>query len=338
MPTKGLSGAPELLSRLKDELYRNRFDALLLFDIDHFHQVNQTHGREVGDRVLEVVAHFFEENKWRGYRIGGDEFGVIFSGGNDVRLDVLEPLPTLIREKAGVPTTISGGGLQHPGPEFGLDAATAEVLYSTTQHLLNRSKQLGRDRVLWLTEPLIEDVDLSDIALKFFRGLAQVNSALAKEMAVESRTDFLTSLHNRRGFEEVYERMARRSQRSGRPLALLYMDSDSLKTINDTKGHDAGDRFIVDLSRVLSDLLRGNDLVSRWGSDEFAAVVEDTTREKALSIAERLHQSISDRTEGTMSIAIFFGVPTSPEDALKKADEALYRVKARGKNGIEMVE
>ena len=98
------------------------------------------------------------------------------------------------------------------------------------------------------------------------------------------------------------------------------------------------DRFIVDLARVLSDLLRGNDLVSRWGADEFAAVIEDTTREKALSIAERLRQAIAERTEGTMSIAMFYGVPGSPEDALKKADEALYRIKARGKNGIEMVE
>ena len=338
MPSKQLPGAPELLSGLKDLLYRNRFDALLLFDIDHFQQVNQAHGRDVGDRVLDAVVDFLAENKWRGFRVGGDEFGVIFSGGNPVNTEALAQLPAYITDKADVPTTISGGGLLHPGTSFGLDAATAEVLFSATQHLLHRAKQLGRDQVLWLTEPLEDGVDLSDIALDFYKELAQVNAALAKEMAVESRTDFLTGLYNRRGFEDVYERMVMRSQRSNRPLALLYMDSDSLKSINDTKGHDAGDRFIVDLSRVLSDLLRGNDLVSRWGADEFAAVVENTTREKALSIAERLHQAIADRTEGTMSIAIFYGVPTSPEEALKKADEALYRVKGRGKNGIEMVE
>lgn len=338
MSPQELLGAPELLNGLKDVLYRNRFDALLLFDIDHFQQVNQTHGRDVGDQVLDAVVSFMAENKWRGFRVGGDEFGVIFSGGKEIGMDVLEALPTYISQKVGVPTTISGGGVQHPGKVFGLDADTAEVLFSATQHLLNRAKQLGRDQVLWLTEPLPTDVDLSDIALEFYKELAQVNAALAQEMAVESRTDFLTGLYNRRGFEDVYERMAKRSQRSDRPLALLYMDSDSLKSINDTKGHDAGDRFIVDLARVLSDLLRGNDLVSRWGADEFAAVVENTTREKALSIAERLRQAIAERTEGTMSIAIFYGVPTSPEDALKKADDALYRVKRRGKNDIEMVE
>lgn len=338
MSSKSLPGAPELLNGLKDVLYRNRFDALLLFDIDHFQQVNQAHGRDVGDRVLETVAGFMADNQWRGYRIGGDEFGVIFSGGPEVACDVLNALPHHISENAGVPTTISGGGIVHPGQDFGLDSAVAEVLFSTAQHLLRRSKQVGRDQVLWLTEPLSDEVDLADIALTFYKGLAQVNAALAKEMAVESRTDFLTGLHNRRGFEDIYERMAKRSQRSGRPLALLYMDSDSLKTINDTHGHDAGDRFIVDLARVLSDLLRGNDLVSRWGADEFAAVVENTTREKALSIAERLHQAISERTEGTMSIGMFYGVPSSPEEALKKADEALYRVKGRGKNDIEMVE
>lgn len=334
----GLPGASELLNGLKDVLYRNRFDALLLFDIDYFQQVNETHGRDIGDQVLQAVEAYLDEKKWRGYRIGGDEFGVIFVGGGEVAADILAVLPEYISQQTRVPTTISGGGIVHPGAEYGLDAATAEVLFSTTQHLLNKAKQLGRDQVLWLNEAVPSEVDLTDIALSFYKDLAQVNSALAKEMAVESRTDFLTGLHNRRGFEDIYERMAKRSQRSGRPLALLYMDSDSLKTINDTRGHDAGDRFIVDLARVLSDLLRGNDLVSRWGADEFAAVIENTTREKALSIAERLHQAISERTEGTMSIGMFFGVPASPEEALKKADEALYRVKERGKNGIEMVE
>ncbi|MBT3605474.1 MAG: GGDEF domain-containing protein [Candidatus Latescibacteria bacterium] len=337
-PTEGLPGAPELLNGLKDVLYRNRFDALLLFDIDHFQQVNKTHGRDLGDEVLKAVAGFLKENKWLGYRIGSDEFGVIFSGGNDVSVDVLASLPEYIADKTGVSITLSGGGIQHPGTEFGLDAATAEVLFSSTQHLLTQAKKWGRDRVLWLTEPLSEDVDLSDIALRFYKDLAQVNAALAKEMAVESRTDFLTGLYNRRGFEDVYARMVKRAQRSERPLALLYMDSDSLKTINDTHGHDAGDRFIVDLARILSELLRGNDLVSRWGADEFAAVVENTTREKALSIAERLHLAIAERTAGTMSIAMFYGVPTSPEEALKMADDALYRIKGRGKNDIELVE
>jgi diguanylate cyclase (GGDEF)-like protein len=339
MPSKeGLPGAPELLNGLKDVLYRDRFDALLLFDLDHFRQVNETHGRERGDRALEAVVAFLNANKWRGYRLGGDEYGVIFSGGKEVEPDTLVTLPEYISEKTGVPITLSGGGIKHPGRSFGLESAAAEVLFSTAQHLLNRAKKLGRDQVLWLTEPLPVGVDISEIALSFYKDLAQVNAALAKEMAVESRTDFLTGLYNRRGFEDVFDRMAKRSKRSDRPLALLYMDSDSLKNINDTSGHDAGDRFIVDLARILSDLLRGNDLVSRWGADEFAAVIENTTREKALSIAERLRQAIAERTEGTMSIALFFGVPVSPEDALKKADEALYRVKRRGKNGIELVE
>ncbi|MGA1196867.1 MAG: diguanylate cyclase, partial [Candidatus Latescibacterota bacterium] len=86
MPTKELPGAPELLSGLKDVLYRNRFDALLVFDIDHFQQVNQTHGRDVGDLVIEAVVDFLKENKWRGYRVGGYEFGVIFSGGNEINV------------------------------------------------------------------------------------------------------------------------------------------------------------------------------------------------------------------------------------------------------------
>lgn len=215
----------------------------------------------------------------------------------------------------------------------------AEIVFSTAQRVLTRVKRAGRERVLWLSEETLkDDVDLTDISLKFFREIARINAALAKQMALESRTDFLTGLYNRRGFEEVFERMVQRAQRNKQPLALYYMDSDSLKTINDSKGHDAGDRFIVDLSRVLNVMLRGSDLLSRWAGDEFAAVIENASRERALEIARRLNGSIAERTEGTMSIGIYHGVPKSAEDVLKKADDALYRVKDRGKNDIELAE
>ena len=91
-----------------------------------------------------------------------------------------------------------------------------------------------------------------------------------------------------------------------------------------------------DLSRVLNDMLRGSDLLSRWAGDEFAAVIENASKERALSIARRLNGSIAERTEGTMSIGVYHGVPNTADDALKKADEALYRVKERGKNDIEL--
>jgi len=157
-------------------------------------------------------------------------------------------------------------------------------------------------------------------------------------MEVESKTDFLTGLYNRRGFEDIFRRLSEASRRNNNPIALIYMDSDTLKQINDAKGHDAGDRFIVDMSTVLSDVVRGSDFISRWGADEFAVIVDNTTEQKALALAKRIHRAIADRTEGTVSVGFYCGVPRSTEEAVQKADEAMYRVKRSGKNGIELAE
>ena len=332
-----LQGVPDLMRELKDILYRERFKSLLVFDVDHLRQINEAQGKGAGDKVLDAIADFVTANEWNGYRVGGDEFAVIFES-DDPRADnIPSAIPALIASQTDIQATVSCGGIKNPGKEYGMDAQMAEVIFSTAQRVLARVKQDEVERVVWLQEePADEDMDLTDLSLGFFRELARVNAALAKQMALESRTDFLTGLYNRRGFEEVYARMVQRSVHNGQPLTIYYMDSDSLKTINDTKGHDAGDRFIVDLSRVLNDMLRGSDLLSRWAGDEFAAVVENASKERALAIAQRLNAAIAERTEGTMSIGVYHGVPDSSEEALKMADEALYRVKERGKNDVEL--
>ncbi|MDP6041992.1 MAG: diguanylate cyclase [Candidatus Latescibacteria bacterium] len=336
---KKLPGVPDLLRDLKDILYRERFEALLVFDIDHLRQINQSQGEEAGDRVLDTIADYIAANEWNGFRIGGDEFAVIFETDDPRARKLTSSLPALIAGQTGIHATISGGGVKTPGQEYGLQPQMAEIVFSTAQRVLTRVKQAGRERLIWLADDaVVDDVDLTDLSLKFFREVARFNAALAKQMALESRTDFLTGLHNRRGFEEVFQRMVLRAQRNEQPLALYYMDSDSLKIINDSKGHDAGDRFIVDLSRVLNDMLRGSDLLSRWAGDEFAAVIGNASQKRALEIARRLNGAIAERTEGTMSIGIYHGVPESAEEALKKADDALYQVKARGKNDIQLAE
>lgn len=339
-PWPPLPGAKELHEGLKKAIFEDCFEALLLFDIDGFHQINVTRGIETGDQILALIGASILERGWRGYRIGGDEFGLIlrdreetfdgegFRGG----------ISLLIREKTGLQVTISGGGIRHPGKDFGLDPRTEELLFSTARQLLLQSKKQGRDRILWLPDEPVDSGDIMKIMVTFYKELARINVALAKQMEVESRTDFLTGLYNRRGFEDIFRRLAEASRRNNNLIALLYMDSDTLKQINDSKGHDAGDRFIIDISRVLGDVVRGSDFVSRWGSDEFAVIMNHTTQEKALALARRIRRAISDRTEGTMSIGVYCGVPQNTEEAVKKADEALYAVKRRGKDGIELAE
>ena len=161
-------------------------------------------------------------------------------------------------------------------------------------------------------------------------------ASFARQMEVESRIDFLTGLYNRRGFEDISRKLAEASRRSDTPLALVYIDSDSLKRINDTRGHEAGDRFIIDMACILNEVVRGSDFTFRWGADEFAVLIDHATQEKAVALATRIRQAIEARTEGTVSIGIYCGVPENIEDAVNRADQALYRAKEAGKNRIEV--
>ena len=329
MSTKALPGVTDLKRELVDILYRRQFEALLIFGID-------SHNRSSGDDVLKVlnsVTEFIPVPD--SFRIADDKLAILFDADYARVHEIPSSLPAAIAEQTGL--RVSCGGIKISSEDYGLHPQMSEIIFSTAQCVLARAQQHAIPHVVWLTEKCSEDA-LSDISLNFFREIARINAALVQRMTLESRTDFLTGLYNRRGFEAVFTRMMRRANRNGKPLALYYIDSDSLKAINDSKGHDAGDRFIADLAQVLNDMLRGSDLLSRWAGDEFAAVVENTSRARAYAIARRLNRAVDERTEGTISIGVYHGVPESTEDALRKADAALYRVKNRGKNDIELAD
>jgi len=327
MDTKALPDATDLKRALVDILYLRQFGALLILGIGPLN-------RTPGDNVLKVLNSIVIPAP-ESFRIANDKIAVLFNA-DDARVhEIPSSLPAEIADQTG--HRVSCGGIKISSEDYGLHPQMSDIIFSTAQCVLTRAQQHAIPHVVWLTEKPTEDT-LSDISLNFFREIARINAALVQRMTLESRTDFLTGLYNRRGFEAVFTRMVRRANRNGKPLALYYMDSDSLKAINDGKGHDAGDRFIADLAQVLSDMLRGSDLLSRLAGDEFAAVVENTSRARAYAIARRLNRAVDERTEGTISIGVYHGVPESTEDALKKADAALYRVKNRGKNDIELAD
>jgi diguanylate cyclase (GGDEF)-like protein len=329
---------PDMREGLIQALFDHSFAILLLFDIDDLPQIFQEQGQVTGDRIIAHTLSFCQDRGWRFYRVDEATFAVIVSEEKPWDEVFFADLRTHLLSLTGIKVNLSGGGVKHPGTEFVLFPKMINLLLRTAHELLLLAKKRGHNQLLWLLDDDTEDVAHLLIERDFFRDLARLQASRSQILEMESRTDFLTGLHNRRGFEDVFQRIVRRARTKNKPLALFYMDSDSLKTINDSKGHDAGDRFIIDLSRVLSEALRGSDLISRWGADEFATVIEDTSREEALAIAKRLNRAIAKQTEGTMSIGMYFGVPDSVEEAMKKADDALYRVKNRGKNDVELAE
>jgi two-component system cell cycle response regulator len=163
------------------------------------------------------------------------------------------------------------------------------------------------------------------------------------EMAI---TDALTGLHNRRYMESHLGTLAEQAASRGKPLALMMLDIDFFKSINDSYGHDAGDDVLREFAVRVRKSIRGIDLACRYGGEEFVIVMPETDLHVAGMVAERLRRSIagepfavnkgSKRIEVTISIGLatleLKGEPIA--DVLKRADTALYRAKNDGRNRV----
>jgi len=120
------------------------------------------------------------------------------------------------------------------------------------------------------------------------------------------------------------------------------IDSDNLKKINDTHGHESGNRLLQHLVRCIREQLRGSDVMARFGGDEFIVLLPETNSKGALEMAERIRKAVEvsrfDVRTGDTSITVSLGVASYPDDGgnldviLDKADKAMYRAKQRGRN------
>ncbi|MGQ7957433.1 sensor domain-containing diguanylate cyclase [Pseudomonas sp. SP16.1] len=194
-----------------------------------------------------------------------------------------------------------------------------------------------------------------NLALRINDRTAALEQALQKlsdanlKLAELNRRDGLTGLFNRQTLNEELERARARSERGRHPLAILMMDLDFFKQVNDRYGHLGGDACLRHAATRIQQRLRSSDLLARFGGEEFAALLSDTDRAGALSLAEQLRDDLA-RTpciyEGqsirlTLSIGLYVDIPTSgtsSEAMLERADQALYRAKKAGRNRVEVYE
>jgi diguanylate cyclase (GGDEF)-like protein len=161
-----------------------------------------------------------------------------------------------------------------------------------------------------------------------------------EEQASEARIDALTGLANRRAIEEVLAAEISRAQRFAHQLAIVLLDLDRFKEINDSFGHGAGDVMLRAVSRLLTSLARQGDTVARWGGEEFVVVLPETDLDGARRFAERLRRTIEAHSVGEMRTSASCGVATMlPEDTVEAlvgaADQALYQAKSNGRNRTE---
>ena len=160
-------------------------------------------------------------------------------------------------------------------------------------------------------------------------------------------TDALTGLHNRGWLDDAFDREIKRSERDELPLALIMIDVDHFKNYNDEYGHLAGDRVLITVADAIRSPLRPNDLVARFGGEEFAVLLPETTVSNAEIIAERLRDHVAKVDPGLLdnrqlpAVTISLGIAGrqpgySLDMMIAAADVAMYHAKRNGRNRVEV--
>ncbi|HJS13832.1 MULTISPECIES: sensor domain-containing diguanylate cyclase [Rheinheimera] len=210
---------------------------------------------------------------------------------------------------------------------------SAEYMYQNST-IFPLTDTMGRVTHLCLIIYDVTDVAVSRLELESMNG----------QLRTLSKTDFLTSLNNRGSWEEALINEYKRIKRSGHHSTLLMCDIDHFKRVNDTFGHAAGDAVIQQVAAAVKKNLRSTDVAGRYGGEEFAVLLLDTTVEQAMFFAERLRKNVEamavEYNQQILRVTVSIGVAEYREDMgeyrdwLEAADKALYQSKAAGRNCI----
>jgi diguanylate cyclase (GGDEF)-like protein len=291
-------------------------------------------GRRIGELVATVPLDRKLAARLRRYapHTRGDRLVIVRSGvmvGSGQKLVNKRGTVTLLDEPfralaAQVPDS-RGGRLLALRPESAIDASIAPY------RLRIRYAAIGSFALLVL------------VALVFAGPIVRMLADL-RRAASQATTDALTGIANRRTFDEELALEWRRAERVGDSLALILLDLDDFKRVNDTYGHQAGDVVLRRVAEALGSDMRQIDLFARYGGEEFGVLVPETELDGALLLAERLRSQLAaervDLPDGhALEITASFGAAAKgslarPEDLVAAADEALYEAKRNGKNRV----
>lgn len=189
------------------------------------------------------------------------------------------------------------------------------------------------------------NMTLCGVLMLAFIHLYEVRREEAEQRLVDmAQSDFLTGLANRSNFQSTLARTIAECERSGSGFALVIMDIDHFKLVNDTLGHDAGDLVLKDIAVSLEARLRGTDFVARLGGEEFGLILRDVKSAGAYELMEELRQRIADRElvygDARVRVTASFGIAHWPEHGrqaetlFRVADRCLYSGKSAGRNRV----
>jgi diguanylate cyclase (GGDEF)-like protein len=195
-------------------------------------------------------------------------------------------------------------------------------------------------------EYVLRDGDLIKIGRSIFKFLSgdNIENAYHEEIYRLTTIDGLTQIYNKRYFVEMLEREIGRAQRYRRDLSLILFDIDGFKVINDTYGHLAGDHVLKQLASVIRGRIRREDILSRWGGEEFAVILPEIDHSNALQFAEKVRglvETAAFKFEDvlipvTVSIGVASLMPDlqASDDFIRLADARLYDAKSAGRNRV----
>ncbi len=247
-------------------------------------------------------------------------------------------------EECGVRRSEFGLWFTHKGlPSFGNTDETREIV-----NLMDGIDAKLRQMLPSCSDPAIRQELLRDVRVNVARIRSLMGLMFENIGDLEAGRDALTSLLNRRFLPTVLRREIEHRRRSGDDFAVLLLDLDHFKPINDRHGHEAGDRALHHLATVLTQATRGSDYLFRYGGEEFVAVLGSVNQQQALTIAENLRQRVaaspallSDGTTLPLTVSIGVAMHDGHPDyeyLIARADAAMYQAKKRGRDCVVLAE
>lgn len=238
---------------------------------------------------------------------------------------------------------VSHSGYSYRAGELGMELSKGNTIGSRANYRLKiQNRQLGE--ISFYRDKNFSSDELCELEEMLCTLIYPIKNALMYQVALKSAyRDPLTGLSNRAAMEKLLPREIDLANRHGNSMALLVMDLDGFKEINDRYGHDVGDQVLRDVGNVLQSAVRNTDLLYRYGGDEFVGGLVQTDINGALEVSERIRcgvESLSGHGEHVsgnieMSIGItMIKAEDSFKQAFKRADKALYQAKQGGKNRI----
>jgi diguanylate cyclase (GGDEF)-like protein/PAS domain S-box-containing protein len=225
----------------------------------------------------------------------------------------------------------------HSTREEKIFTANVNAVFETGESVKHEHKSMRDGRYFLQTLSPVKDSSGNVIAVTIVSKEITTLKTMEHKLHILSMTDELTGLYNRRGFFDLIGHHLKLADRDKKEIFMLYADLDNLKKINDTFGHDEGDKVIVEIANILASTYRESDIIARIGGDEFIVFPLSNTAGRVDSIVSRLHKNIEThnaKAKRSYNLSISAGVslydpssPQTPDELLAQADSLMYEHK-----------